>query len=194
MAEAEPGAGPGGAGERVMAERELHRTVQRLASEIVERLGDPSTYALVGVVRGGWLLCQRLADAVAALEGTRPAVGSLDITLYRDDLYTGIEKPVLGATRLPFEISGRGVVLIDDVLFTGRTVRAALDELMDYGRPRFIQLAVLIDRGHRELPIAPDYVGRRLDTEKGDRVVMTLREEGAAEDSVRRVRAAGGGA
>lgn len=180
--------------ERVMGERELHRSVQRLASEIVERLGDPSGYALVGIVRGGWLLCQRLAEAIAALEGSRPQVGSLDITLYRDDLYTGIEKPVLGATHLPFGLNGRGVVLVDDVLFTGRTVRAALDELMDYGRPRYIQLAVLIDRGHRELPIAPDFVGRRLDTAKGDRVVMALREEGAAEDGVSRLRARGGAA
>jgi pyrimidine operon attenuation protein/uracil phosphoribosyltransferase len=191
MAETSAGGDPV-LGDRVMSARELHRTVQRLASEIVERLGDPSAYVLVGVVRGGWLLCQRLADAIAALEGVRPAVGSLDITLYRDDLYTGIEKPVLGATRLPFELDGKGIVLVDDVLFTGRTVRAALDELMDYGRPRFIQLAVLIDRGHRELPIAADYIGRRLDTAKTDRVVMSLREEGAAEDGVRRVAADGG--
>lgn len=168
-----------------MGARELQRTVHRLASEILERLGEPSGFALVGVVRGGQQLAQLLAEAIFSLEGSRPLVGSLDITLYRDDLYTGIEKPVLGETLLPFEINGQGIVLVDDVLFTGRTVRAALDELMDYGRPRFIQLAVLVDRGHRELPIAPDFVGRRLPTAKTDRVDVQLAAEGEAEGGVR---------
>jgi pyrimidine operon attenuation protein/uracil phosphoribosyltransferase len=171
--------------EQVMGARELQRTVQRLASEILERLGEPAGFALVGVVRGGQQLAERLADAIFALEGSRPLVGSLDITLYRDDLYTGIEKPVLGQTLLPFEINGRGLVLVDDVLFTGRTVRAALDELMDYGRPRFIQLAVLVDRGHRELPIAPDFVGRRLTTAKTDRVDVVLDAAPELEEGVR---------
>lgn len=178
------GASPG-AIEQIMGARELQRTVHRLASEILERLGDPAGFALVGVVRGGHVLAEQLAAAIEALEGGRPQLGSLDITLYRDDLYTGIEKPVLGETELPFEINGRGIVLVDDVLFTGRTVRAALDELMDYGRPRFIQLAVLVDRGHRELPIAPDFVGRRLSTAKADRVDVHLRADALGEAGVR---------
>ncbi len=169
---------------KVMAAPEVRRAVARLASEITDRLGDPASYALVGIVTGGQTLAARLAAAIEAGEGTRPAVGSLDITLYRDDLYTGLEKPVLGETRLPFELTGTGVVLVDDVLFTGRTVRAALDELMDYGRPRWIKLAVLVDRGHRELPIAADFVGREVETALHDRVEVRLVEHGAAADAV----------
>ncbi len=158
----------------LMTSRELERTVARLARELTERLGDPSRFALLGVVTGGWALAERLADEIARNEGARPRLGSIDITLYRDDLYTGLEKPILGETSIPFDLSGRGVVLVDDVLFTGRTVRAALDELMDYGRPSFIKLAVLIDRGHRELPIQPDFVGRTIQTLKRDRVEVRL--------------------
>ena len=108
----------------------------------------------------------------------------MDITLYRDDLYTGLERPVLGETKIPVALRGRTVVLIDDVLFTGRTVRAALDELMDYGRPEKIQLAVLVERGHRELPIAANFVGRTMETERTDRVQVTVSEEPAAGDGV----------
>ena len=111
-------------------------------------------------------------------------MGEVDITLYRDDLYTGLEKPVLGDTRIPFQLTGATVVLVDDVLFTGRTVRAAVDMLMDYGRPAVIRLAVLVDRGHRELPIAADYVGRRIETAKSDRVQVHLVEAGASTDHV----------
>ena len=167
------------AGEWAMKERELERCIARLAHEISERSGDPSGYVLVGVVTGGERLAERLADAIARIDGRRPRTGSVDITLYRDDLYTGLEKPVLGETRLPFELSDTLVVLVDDVLFTGRTVRAALDEIMDFGRPRAIQLAVLVDRGHRELPIAPDFVGRSVQTRKSDRVQVHLRSAGA---------------
>ena len=159
----------------VMTGRELERCMARLAHEVVEQLGEPSGYALVGIVTGGRLVADRLADAIGRIEGERPKVGSVDITLYRDDLYTGLEKPILGETRLPFDPSGIGVVLVDDVLFTGRTVRAALDEIMDYGRPSFIKLAVVIDRGHRELPIAPDFAGRVVATQKGDKVEVRLR-------------------
>ena len=172
-----------GSGE--MGAMELRRTVARMASELVERLGDPRKLVLVGIVTGGRHLAHRLADAILALEGVRPPTGYVDITLYRDDLYTGLEKAELGDTRLPVEdLEGRGVVLVDDVLFTGRTVRAALDELMDYGRPRFIKLAVLIDRGHRELPIAADVVGKVLPTQRGDRVVVALTEDGSPADGV----------
>jgi len=164
--------------------REVWRTIGRIAHEIVEQLGDPSGYVLVGVVTGGAKLARRLADAIEKIEGVRPQTGSLDITLYRDDLYTGLEKPVLGETVLPFALTGTGIVLVDDVLFTGRTTRAALDELMDYGRPRWIKLAVLVDRGHRELPISADFVGRKIVTDLHGKVVVSLEVDGEGADGV----------
>ncbi len=166
---------------RVMQARDLRRCIARLAHEISERMGPPDTYALAGIITGGATLCELLAEAIERIEGSRPATGSLDITLYRDDLYTGLEKPVLGVTNLAFDLGGLHLVLVDDVLFTGRTVRAALDELMDFGRPRSIKLAVLIDRGHRELPIAPDFVGRAISTSQSDRVVVHLGDTDAGE-------------
>lgn len=168
----------------VMAAREMERSIARLANEISERLGDPETYVLVGILSGGAQLCKRLADAIGAGEGSRPLTGTVDITLYRDDLYTGLEKPILGETRIPGDLTGRGVVLVDDVLFTGRTVRAALDELMDYGRPSFIKLAVMVDRGHRELPIAADFVGRSVPTQKRDSVIVRMVGDGSKVDEV----------
>lgn len=163
----------------------VERSLDRLAHEIIEHLGTPGDWALVGIVTGGQHLAARLADRIAKISGARPSTGSVDITLYRDDLYTGLEKPVLGDTDLPFSLSGMGVILVDDVLFTGRTVRAAMDAIMDYGRPRFIKLAVLVDRGHRELPIAADFVGRTLQTDISDRVRVDLTESGKAADGVR---------
>jgi pyrimidine operon attenuation protein/uracil phosphoribosyltransferase len=157
---------------------DVRRATHRLALELVERLGSPDQFVLVGVVTGGATLAHALADVLEEIEGTRPTVGHVDITLYRDDLYTGLEKPVLGETSLPFAVSGAGIVLVDDVLFTGRTVRAALDELWDYGRPSWIKLLVLIDRGHRELPVAADFVGRRLKTERSDRVTVQFGASG----------------
>ena len=172
------------AGTIAMTSAQVERTITRMAHELAERLGDPDQYALVGILSGGEWLAQRLAVTLARTEGRAPRLGTLDITLYRDDLYTGLEKPVLGETRIPFELTGAGIVLVDDVLFTGRTVRAAMDELMDYGRPSFIKLAVLIDRGHRELPIAADVVGRVIATEKHDKVVVRLVEDGSKQDEV----------
>lgn len=166
---------------RVMSGRDLRRCIARLAHEISERMGPPDTYALAGIITGGATLCELLADAIERIEGHRPLTGTLDITLYRDDLYTGLEKPVLGVTDLPFDLGGLHLVLVDDVLFTGRTVRAALDEVMDYGRPRSIKLAVLVDRGHRELPIAPDFVGRSIATAKANRVAVDLGGSGTEE-------------
>ncbi len=168
-----------------MAGIEVGRTLDRIAHEIIEQQGAPGDWALVGIVTGGQHLAARLADRIANITGVRPSTGSVDITLYRDDLYTGLEKPVLGETDLPFSLSGTGVILVDDVLFTGRTVRAAMDAIMDYGRPRFIKLAVLVDRGHRELPIAADFVGRSLQTEISDRVRVDLTESGKDADGVR---------
>jgi pyrimidine operon attenuation protein/uracil phosphoribosyltransferase len=171
-----------------MTGRELDRSVARLAREITERLGDPGGFALVGIVTGGQVLARLLANAIEANESIRPMTGSLDITLYRDDLYTGLEKPELGETRLPFRVGGTAVVLVDDVLFTGRTVRAALDELWDYGRPRWIKLVLLVDSGHRELPIAADFVGRELTTEQADRVVVQFEPDLRGQRGVRVVR------
>jgi len=128
--------------------------------------------------------------AYAKQEGMSPPVGEMDITLYRDDIYTGLERPEVGTTHLPFDVNGARIVLVDDVLFTGRTVRAALDQLWDFGRPRSIWLAVLVDRGHRELPIAAQYVGRRVDTAQGDRVVVSV-DGDAPEPSDRVVRVRG---
>jgi len=155
---------------RVMESKDIVRSLARMAHEILEDLAEEDRLLLVGIHSGGVPLAYRIAAQIEQIEGKKPAVGEMDITLYRDDLYTGLEHPVLGDTRLPEGLTGTHVVLVDDVLFTGRTVRAAMDELMDFGRPASIRLAVLVDRGHRELPVAGNYVGRSLETEKSDRV------------------------
>lgn len=156
----------------------VRRILRRLATEIAEGLDPGDPLALVGIRTGGVPIARVLADLLEALGVPRPLLGALDITLYRDDLYSGLEKPSLGPTALPFKLSGTRVLLVDDVLFTGRTVRAAMDELHDYGRPRWIKLVVLVDRGHRELPIHADWVGRRIETTLHDRVLV----EPAGED------------
>jgi len=164
---------------------EVGRTLDRLATEIVEQLGVPTDYSLVGIVTGGRPIAERLANRIERSTGMRPDTGTVDITLYRDDLYTGLEKPVLGETKLPAKLTGQDIVLVDDVLFTGRTVRAALDVLNDYGRPRSVKLAVLVDRGHRELPIAADFAGRTILTEKSDMVKVLIADDDSGEDMVR---------
>ncbi len=146
--------------------------VESLADQIAAAMAPVPRWALVGIRAGGVPLAEALAAAVKARSGRRPLRGDVDITLYRDDLYTGLEKPVLGDTDLPFEVSGCGIVLVDDVLFTGRTVRAAMGEVWDFGRPAFIRLAVLVDRGHRELPIAPDFTGMTIATALTDKVIV----------------------
>ena len=157
-----------------MDAKAVQRSLSRIASEILEQCGSPDQFALVGIWAGGHYVCERLAELIEEMEGVRPQMGSLDITLYRDDLYTGLEKPILGETRIPFRVTGTRIVLVDDVLFTGRTVRAAMDEIWDYGRPEWIRLAVLIDRGHRELPFSADFVGRRLETTQKDKVHVRM--------------------
>ena len=137
---------------------------------------DAASIAIVGIQSRGVPLAARLAAALRASTGKKIDVGSLDITLYRDDLSTVGTRPVLKATNIPFSIDGRTVILVDDVLFTGRTIRAALDELVDFGRPARIALAVLVDRGHRELPIQADYIGKTVKTERRDMVDVRLRE------------------
>ncbi len=150
------------------------RCLRRMASEIADACEGP--IALVGIRSGGVPIAERLAELIADAEGeaARPVVGAIDITLYRDDLYTGLESPTFGATELPADLEGHGIVLVDDVLFTGRTVRAALGEVHDYGRPRWVKLAVLVDRGWRELPIQADFVGRTVESERADKVIANV--------------------
>jgi len=158
----------------VLDQAGLDRALTRIAHEIVEQAGG-ADLALVGIKTRGETLAERIAEKIAAIEGRRPAVGALDITLYRDDLDMR-GAPVVRGTDIPFSIKGKTVVLVDDVLFTGRTIRAALDALIDLGRPRMIQLAILVDRGHRELPIRPDYVGKNLPTSRRETVAVRMRE------------------
>jgi pyrimidine operon attenuation protein/uracil phosphoribosyltransferase len=155
----------------------MERTLVRMAHEILERRPQREGVALVGVRSRGVPLAQRLARAMAKASGTAPPVGALDISLYRDDFTTIAPQPVTKGTEIPFTIDGRTVVLVDDVLFTGRTVRCALDELIDFGRPSRIELAVLVDRGHRELPIRADYVGKTVGTSRDQVVQVMLREQ-----------------
>ncbi|HWM88028.1 MAG TPA: bifunctional pyr operon transcriptional regulator/uracil phosphoribosyltransferase PyrR [Kofleriaceae bacterium] len=170
---------------RVMADAPtVARMLRRLASEIAEKQGGAADLALVGIRTGGLHLAERLAELIEGIEGRRPLLGAVDITLYRDDVFHGLPRPEIGPTELPFDLEGVTVVLVDDVLYTGRTVRAALDALMDYGRPRAVQLAVLIDRGRRELPIQADYVGLAAETAADESVKVFLTEAGHDSDRV----------
>lgn len=162
----------------IMDHAAVSRAIRRMASEIAEDAGGADELALVGIHTGGVPLCERLARALAKQEGVDPPVGKMDITLYRDDIYTGLERPELGPTTIPFDVNGALIVLVDDVLFTGRTVRAALDQLWDFGRPKAIWLAVLVDRGHRELPIAAQYVGRKLEGRRRDLIKVRVEPSG----------------
>lgn len=166
-------------GKIVVDADQVRRTVARVAHEIVERHADPNAIALVGIHTRGVPLASRLARLIGEFAGVEPEVGTVDIALYRDDVGLTNHRgalPVVGDTILDFDVSGRSVVLVDDVLFTGRTIRAAIDAVFDYGRPRMVQLAVLVDRGHRELPIRPDYVGKNLPTARSERVSVRLAE------------------
>lgn len=155
----------------------MARALRRVAHEIAERI-PVDEMALVGIRTGGWFLAERLQKLIGAAENKEPPLGAIDIALYRDDVFEGLPRPEIGSTELPFKLPGRTIVLVDDVLYTGRTIRAALDALMDYGRPRAVKLAVLIDRGHRELPIQADYVGQRVETQRSESVRVLLRERG----------------
>jgi pyrimidine operon attenuation protein / uracil phosphoribosyltransferase len=166
----------------------MARMLRRIASEIVERNQGAHEIALVGIRTGGLHLAERLAPLIEQIEGTRPPVGAIDITLYRDDVFIGLPRPLVGPTELPVRLAGVKIVLVDDVLFTGRTVRAALDALMDFGRPKQVQLAVLVDRGMRELPIAADYIGLSIETTPDDSVRVFLHETGETDRVVLRTR------
>jgi len=160
---------------QVMDAEDLRRAITRIAHEVVERNHGLGNAVLIGLQTGGVPLARRLAEQLARIEGTDVPVGTLDVAFYRDDI--GL-RPVIpeAVTDIPFDLTGKVVVLVDDVLYTGRTVRAALDALNDYGRPRAVQLAVLVDRGHRELPIRPDYVGKNLPTRQDE--VVDVRADG----------------
>jgi pyrimidine operon attenuation protein / uracil phosphoribosyltransferase len=159
----------------VFEDRDLKRAITRIAHEIVERNHGADDLVIVGLYTRGVAVARRLAEAIASFEGVEVPVGALDVSFYRDDIGLRPVSP-LGPTEVPVDVTGRVVVLVDDVLFTGRTVRAALDALVDFGRPRAVQLAVLVDRGHRELPIRADYVGKNLPTKWDEDVRVHLTE------------------
>jgi pyrimidine operon attenuation protein/uracil phosphoribosyltransferase len=163
-------------GSRLMDQADVRRALTRIAHEILERNKGATDLVLVGIAARGDDIARRLAAEVRRIEGTEIPVGALDITFYRDDIGLRSEAPEVHETRIPFPVDGRTVVLVDDVLFTGRTIRAAFDALMDFGRPRAIQLAVLVDRGHRELPIRADFVGKNVPTHADDSVRVALTE------------------
>ena len=154
----------------------VRRAITRIAHEIIERNGGAQDLVLVGILRRGTPLAHRLKERIQQFEGVDVPVGSLNITLYRDDLQSISHQPIVGASNIPVPVDGKSVVLVDDVLFTGRTVRAALDELIDFGRPRSIQLAVLVDRGHRELPIRADYVGKNVPTSRREVILVKVKD------------------
>jgi pyrimidine operon attenuation protein/uracil phosphoribosyltransferase len=160
----------------IMDEKAISRALTRLAHEIIERNEGVDTVVLVGIRTRGIYLAERLAAKISKIENVDVPVGELDITLYRDDRKQKIQDPEIIGTKIPVPIEGKTVILADDVLFTGRTVRAGMDALMDIGRPQRIQLAVLIDRGHRELPIRPDYIGKNVPTSREESISVQLNE------------------
>ena len=160
----------------VMTAGDVNRVLARMASQIVENNPDLSGVLLVGIRRRGVPLAERLAARIKEMDGVAVATGALDITLYRDDLTTVADRPVINKTELPANITGKTIILVDDVLYTGRTIRAAMDELIDFGRPRRVQLCVLVDRGWRELPIQADYVGKNVTTTEAEIIKVMLPE------------------
>jgi pyrimidine operon attenuation protein/uracil phosphoribosyltransferase len=170
-------------GRRIMAAEDVRRAVIRISHEIVEKQAGTEGLVLVGIQRRGVPLAHRVADAIREHEGVEIPVGALDITFYRDDLSLVAQQPVVKGTAIPFDLNGATVVLVDDVLYTGRTIRSAMDALIDFGRPQAIRLAVLVDRGHRELPIRADHVGKNVPTSREELVKVQL-EETDGEDAV----------
>ena len=169
---------------KIMDQEAIRRAVLRMAHEILEKNKGVDQLALVGIRTRGVILAQRLKDAIKGIEGVEVPTGILDITLYRDDLTLGGSKPFVRETAIDFDITDLKIVLVDDVFFTGRTIRAGLNALVDFGRPSSIQLAVLVDRGHRELPIRADYVGKNIPTTKNQDVQVILGESDGKADEV----------
>ncbi|MEO0137454.1 MAG: bifunctional pyr operon transcriptional regulator/uracil phosphoribosyltransferase PyrR [candidate division WOR-3 bacterium] len=161
---------------KILQATDIKRIITRIAREIVERNKGTKDLALIGIKRRGDILAQRIGAEIAECEKEKIPIGALDITLYRDDLQLVAETPIIEGTDINFDINNRVIVLVDDVLFTGRTIRAAIEEILDFGRPKKIQLAVLIDRGHRELPIQADYIGKKIITTEKEIVDVYLKE------------------
>jgi len=164
--------------------QKITRATTRIAHEILEKNSGAENLVIIGILRRGADLAKRIAERIKQIEGVEVPVGLLDINLYRDDFHSRLDQPIVQRTEILFDVVDRNVILVDDVLFTGRTIRAALDAIIDFGRPRSIQLAVLIDRGHRELPIRPDYVGKNIPTSKEDRVLVRLEERDNCEEVI----------
>ncbi len=163
-------------GIQILTSDKLKRVVQRLAFEVLERHGECRNFVIIGIYRRGVYLAQRLKHIIEEQISTPVLLGKLDINFYRDDWTTLKTHPIINETDVPFDITGKSILLVDDVIYTGRTTRAALDAVLDFGRPNCVELLVLIDRGHRELPIHPDYVGKRISTSKREQIDVLLEE------------------
>ena len=170
----------------IMDEGAINRALTRISYEIIEQQKDVSDLVIIGIKTRGITLAKRIANKISALEKIKVPVGEVDITLYRDDRHDSKneETPILNGTSIPFEIKGKQIILVDDVLFTGRTVRAALDAIMDVDRPKRISLAILIDRGHRELPIRPDFIGKNVPTSLDEVIHVRLTEDDSKEEVI----------
>jgi pyrimidine operon attenuation protein/uracil phosphoribosyltransferase len=174
----------------LLSKKDIERILSRMAHEIIEKNKGTENLCIVGIQRGGVHLAKRISARIRSIEGVDVPVGSLDISLYRDDLGMRKEHPMVRKTDIPWDLTEKKIILVDDVLFTGRSIRAAMDALMDFGRPSQIQLAVLLDRGHRELPVRADYVGKNIPTSRGENIEVQLEEDGR-EDGVYIVSAEG---
>lgn len=173
----------------ILDAKKISRALTRVAHEILEHNSGAESLVIIGVLRRGADLARRIATTIRELEGVDVPVGLMDISLYRDDVHSKLDQPIVQRTDILFDVVDRNVIIIDDVLFTGRTVRAALDQIIDFGRPRTIQLVVLVDRGHRELPIKADYVGANIPTAKSDRIKVQVEErDGLDRVTIRRSR------
>jgi pyrimidine operon attenuation protein/uracil phosphoribosyltransferase len=168
----------------VMDSEGIDRSLTRISYEILEKNKGGEDIVIIGIQKGGVVLAERIRDKISRIEDTKVPMGKLDITLYRDDLLTSSKKPSMGKTDIPFSLDNKKVVIVDDVLFTGRTIRAAMDALIDFGRPRLIQLAVLVDRGHRELPIRADFVGKNLPSSLWEEVTVNVSTDKAKDEVV----------
>jgi len=166
----------------VMDAEAIDRSLTRITYEILERNKGTKDLVVIGIRRGGEFLARRIRTKIQTIEGTEIPIGILDITLYRDDFMTNKDQPAPGRTEIPFSLDQKKVILVDDVIFTGRTIRAAMDALIDFGRPTLIQLAVLIDRGHRELPISADFIGESLPSALWDDIDVSLKEHGERDE------------
>jgi len=161
----------------ILDAKKMSRALIRITHEILEKNSDAGSLAVIGILTRGAYLARRIVNLIEKLEGVKVPLGYMDISLYRDDVHSKLDQPIVQRTDILFEVTDRNIILVDDVLFTGRTIRAALDHIVDFGRPRTIQLAVLVDRGHRELPFRGEYIGVNIPTAREDRVVVEVTEK-----------------